>query len=142
MFHSTITHICLITALGCAAPVTAAAADLTVVVAGLKNDEGSVRVGLFHDPTSFPKTFSVGQAVAAKADNVSVTFKDLAPGCYAVSAYQDLNGNQKLDTNFVGKPTEPNGFSRNARAKFGPPSFADAQIELASTNQNLTIQVK
>ena len=142
MFHATITHIFLITALGCAASATAAAADLTVVVAGLKNDEGSVRVGLFHDPKSFPKTFSVGQAIAAKADAVSVTFKDLAPGNYAVSAYQDLNGNQKLDTNFVGKPTEPNGFSRNARSTFGPPSFTDAQIELADTNQNLTIQVK
>jgi uncharacterized protein (DUF2141 family) len=142
MFHTATAQIFLITALGCAPTMTAAAADLTVVVAGLKNDEGSVRVGLFHDPKSFPKSFAVGQAIEAKAGSVSVTFEKLSPGNYAVSAYQDINSNKKLDTNFVGKPTEPNGFSRDARGKFGPPSFEDAQIVLAGTNQNITVQVK
>lgn len=142
MFHTATAQIFLITVLVCAPTMTAAAADLTVVVTGLKNDEGSVRVGLFHDPKSFPKSFAVGQAIEAKAGSVRVTFENLSPGNYAVSAYQDINSNKKLDTNFVGKPTEPNGFSRDARGAFGPPSFEDAQIVLAGTNQNITIQVK
>jgi ABC-type glutathione transport system ATPase component len=49
-------------------------------------------------------------------------FKDLAPGTYAVSAYQDLNGNQRLDANMVGMPTEPYGFSRDAKASSARPS--------------------
>jgi len=122
--------------------MTAAAADLTVVVEGLKSAEGSVRVGLFNNPNSFPKSTMAGQAIEARADAVTVTFKDLVPGSYAVSAYQDINSNQKLDTNFVGMPTEPNGFSRDARGKFGPPSFNDARIDLANINQNIRIQVK
>jgi uncharacterized protein (DUF2141 family) len=143
MFHTAIPHIFLLTALVCATTaMTAVAADLTVVVAGLENDEGSVRVGLFHDPNSFPKSFAVGKAIEAKAGSVNVTFDNLSPGNYAVSAYQDINSNKKLDTNFVGKPTEPNGFSQDARGIFGPPSFADAQIVLADTDQNITIQVK
>jgi len=138
----TYARICLIAVIGGLITMTAAAADLTVVVEGLKSAEGSVRVGLFNNPNSFPKSTMAGQAIEARADAVTVTFKDLVPGSYAVSAYQDINSNQKLDTNFVGMPTEPNGFSRDARGKFGPPSFNDARIDLANINQNIRIQVK
>jgi uncharacterized protein (DUF2141 family) len=131
--------------IGSVSALPAVAADLTVIVEDIKTSEGAVRVGLFNNATTFPKAPVIGQAIdakVAKANAASVTFKNIAPGTYAVSAYQDLNGNQKLDKNFVGKPVEPYGFSRNARGMFGPPAFDDARIEIDNKNISITIELK
>lgn len=53
---------------------------------------------------------------------------DLPPGTYAVSCFHDLNNNGKLDTNLFGVPTEPYGFSNNARPKFRAPTWSEAQF--------------
>lgn len=121
---------------------TAYAGDLTVVVENIKSDQGNVRAALFTNAKDFPKTLSSGQFIAAKTGSVSFTFKDLPAGQYAVSTFHDLNGNDKLDTNFVGKPVEPYGFSRDARGTFGPPSFEDAVIEVGESTKTITISVK
>jgi uncharacterized protein (DUF2141 family) len=48
-----------------------------------------------------------------------------------------------LKKNIVGFPTEPIGFSNNARIRFGPPSFDDARIIVESGKTiNLTIQLR
>ena len=53
----------------------------------------------------------------------------------------DLNGNEELDRNLVGIPTEPFGFSRNARGSFGPPDYADMQFEVAGEPVTLDIEL-
>lgn len=118
------------------------AGDLVVVVENIKSDEGNVRAAVFNNATNFTKTPLLGQFVAAKSGTVSITFKDLPTGQYAVSAFQDLNGNDKLDRNFVGKPVEPYGFSRNARGTFGPPLFEDAMIQIDDSVKTVSISVK
>jgi uncharacterized protein (DUF2141 family) len=60
-----------------------------------------------------------------------VRIADVPAGRWAVVAYQDENSNDELDRNFVGIPQENYGFSRDARSKFGPPSFDDAAIEVS-----------
>ena len=42
----------------------------------------------------------------------------------------DVNGNDALDSNIVGMPTEPYGFSNNAQGSFGPPAWQDARFAL------------
>ena len=69
-------------------------------------------------------------------------FAGVIPGKYAISVYHDVNGNQRLDSNMVGIPSEPYGFSRDARGKMGPPSFDDAAFEVGKDNVNLTLRVK
>jgi len=49
----------------------------------------------------------------------------------------DLNGNGELDTNFVGLPQEPYGFSNNATANFGPPKWNDIRFQLDGNNQQI-----
>jgi uncharacterized protein (DUF2141 family) len=123
-------------------PISATAADLTVVVENVKSAEGKVRIGLFNKAEGFPKAVLVGQAAEAKPGPVTFVFKDLAPGAYAVSAYHDINDNKKLDTSFVGMPTEPYGFSGNARAAFGPPKFDEARLALDDKGQRISIELK
>lgn len=124
------------------APVLAAAADLTVIVENVKSAKGAVRVGLFTKAEGFPKAPARGQIAEATAGSVSFMFKDLQPGNYALSALHDVNDNQKLDTNFVGMPTEPYGFSRDARGIFGPPSFTEASIAVDGKDQRIIVQLK
>lgn len=49
----------------------------------------------------------------------------LPPGRYAAAAFQDLDGDGRLTTNFLGIPKEPYGFSGTDN-KFGMPTFAEA----------------
>lgn len=108
-----------LTALMVSGPVLAA--DLTVKLSGIKSTDGSVRVQLFSQADAFPDGAPDQQQVLpASTDGVTATFKDLAPGEYAVGAYHDANDNEKLDANFMGMPTEDVGNSgEKALAKPG-----------------------
>ena len=118
------------------------AGDLVVVVENVKSDEGNVRAAVFNNAKDFTKTRFAGQFIPAKVGSVSLTFKNLPSGQYAISAFHDVNSNEKLDTNFVGKPVEPYGFSRDARGTFGPPSFEDATVQIGETVKTVTFVVK
>lgn len=118
------------------------AGELIVVVDNVKSEQGHVRAALFNNAKSFPKLPFLSQHAAAKAGTVTFTFKNIPPGQYAVSAYHDLNDNEKLDISFVGKPVEPYGFSRNARGTFGPPAFEEAMIVLDDASKTVTFGVK
>ncbi len=131
--------------IGTASAMPAVAADLTVIVEDIKSTEGTIRIGIFNSATTFPKTPVAGQVIdakTAKSSVVSLTFNNLAPGPYAISAYHDINANQKLDKNFVGKPVEPYGFSGNVRGLFGPPAFEDVRLDFASKNVSINIKLK
>lgn len=120
----------------------AQAAELTVVVSGITKAQGQVMVALFNDAAGFPRGKVLnGQMIAATPGQVELIFKDLAPGTYAVSAYQDLNSNQRLDANMVGMPTEPYGFSRDAKGQFGPPKFGDAAIQVGTEAQRIQLKL-
>lgn len=56
--------------------------------------------------------------VDSNAEIVSVQL-DLPAGEYLFSFYHDINNNGKLDTNFLGIPKEPFGFSNYSGS--GPP---------------------
>jgi uncharacterized protein (DUF2141 family) len=75
------------------------------------------------------KTPFVYAIVEVRNDKITHTFS-LPKGEYAVSIYHDLNGNEKLDKNFFGAPTEPYGFSRNFKPFMRAPKFDEVQISL------------
>jgi uncharacterized protein (DUF2141 family) len=68
-------------------------------------------------------------------------FDDIVDGEYAVSAYLDINGNDKLDTGLFGVPEEPIGASNDAPARFGPPSYDDARFDLVEEGIELLIHL-
>ena len=72
-------------------------------------------------------------AVALRANAAmksAVTLTNLDPGRYAIILVHDENGNGKLDTNALGVPTEPYGFSNNVRGFLGPPAFKEAVMQV------------
>ena len=66
-------------------------------------------------------------------------FEDIPPGTYALAVVHDENFNGKLDTNFLGIPTEGYGFSNDATAALGAPSFSAASFSYDGQNLDLTI---
>jgi len=68
-----------------------------------------------------------GEIAPATAERQQVRFSGLAPGRYAVAAFQDLNGNRMLDRSPVGVPVEPYGFS-NGVGRTAPPRFDRAAV--------------
>jgi uncharacterized protein (DUF2141 family) len=69
-----------------------------------------------------------------------VSIGDLPPGKYAISLFHDLDGDAEMDTNFVGFPKEPFGFSA-PMGKFGPPKFDEAAIEFSGENTSVEISL-
>lgn len=120
----------------------AAAADLTVEVRGARSAQGTIAGALFASATGWPKPGVAlqGQFLPA-SDQVVLLFRGLAPGRYAVSVYHDENANAKLDTNPIGIPTEPYGFSRDAQGRMGPPAFDDAALDVQADTA-ITVQLR
>lgn len=119
----------------CSIGLNAWAEDLTVEVQHVTPNAGPVMVAVYDKAQDFPAPDKglVGQAVEAHAESAEAIFHGLAPGRYAVAVYQDLNRNGKLDKNFLGLPTEPYGFSKDARGSLGPPSFEASAVDIPAT---------
>lgn len=116
----------------CLATAAAAAGDLTIEVSGITPGRGKVYIAVYDTPDTFPISGRqrVGQVLEPQDGHLTVHFSDLPPGQYAAAAFQDFNGNGKLDKNFLGIPKEPYGFSQEARGAMGPPTFATAAVTI------------
>ena len=115
--------------------------SLEVKIDNIKSDKGDILIGLYDDGHNFPRKTSDGRVVKASKDGVIVAFHDLKPGPYAISVLHDENSNKDMDQNKIGLPKEGYGFSNNARASFGPPSFDKAKILLFPGQKDTLISI-
>lgn len=118
---------------------------LTVHVSALRNDKGQVGCMLFASADGFPKSPEKAlarQFVPIAKTEATCVFPGVGAGTYAVVAMHDENGNGKLDTNFLGIPTEGVGASRDARGRLGPPSFADAAFRTPGGSVEIPIVIR
>jgi uncharacterized protein (DUF2141 family) len=114
--------------------------NLEVTVSDIKVVKGSIRLALYSNADDFMKKHKAVREVAVSGNTVKVVFENLQPGEYAISCFHDVNDNKKLDSNFMGIPREPYGFSNNARGMFGPPGFDDARF-MVNGNTVITIRL-
>ena len=116
-----------------AASAIATAHELKVEVLNARSNNGYVAAAVYGDGEAWLQDGRAVQvARVAAADKAVLVFSNLPAGRYAVSVFHDENGNGKLDKNVMGIPTERYGFSRDARGTMGPPSFADAAVDVDS----------
>jgi uncharacterized protein (DUF2141 family) len=113
---------------------------------GFKNEKGTARVAFFLDARAWPDGDSsiFATAVVPISDGQAfAVFEEVPAGPFAVSVFHDEDSDGELDSVALGIPSEAYGFSGNARDIFGPPSFKEAQIELAAGEaKQITIRVK
>lgn len=120
----------------------AQAAELTVEVTGLKSAKGQVMLAVYNKSESFLKQPFKVAAVNAQADKVRLLVADLPAGDYALSVFQDENSNGKLDSNPIGMPVEPYGFSNDVAGNYGPPSFAQAVVQVPDAGKLISIKLR
>ncbi|RUT69166.1 DUF2141 domain-containing protein [Flavobacterium cupreum] len=112
--------------------------NLTVSVSGLKNNKGTVKVGLYNSDETFLKTTYKSVVSEIKNNEATVTFTGIPKGEYGISTYHDENNNGKLDKNMMGIPSEDYASSNNAKGFMGPPSYKDAKF---TANKNSKIDI-
>lgn len=129
---------------------------LTVSLTGIAQSTGDIRIALFNSRQQFD-AFDPRKPESVNADvyqsvSVAVTaanraqfvheFKDVVPGKYSIGAFHDLNGNKILDSNFLGLPSEPYGFSRDGRRRLSLPPYESVEIQVDSDNTRFQFRVR
>jgi uncharacterized protein (DUF2141 family) len=96
-------------------------------------------VAVFKDKSDWLK--KPFRQVVLPTDKTAQTVTVAMPhGTYAVSIFQDTNGNGKLDQNFLGIPREPFGFGNNYKP-LGKPDFEKAAVHHSPTSRPAAIKL-
>lgn len=115
---------------------------LEIKMEGLIPEKGTIRIGLYNSAAAFQDEDNPNHAqivpVGKNATQI-IRFEGLPGGKYLVAAYQDVNGNKKIDKNFLGIPTEAYAFSNDVFPKWKSPSFQEAAIKLEKPFESISL---
>lgn len=116
-----------------------------VKVLSIKNSTGTVACALFESPVGFPAEYlhfaTNIVVIKIRKSQAICDFEDIPQGTYALAVVHDENMNGKLDTNWLGIPTEGYGFSNDAKGMLGAPLFSDASFPYDGQNLDMTISL-
>ena len=119
------------------------AGELCIEIDGIKDLKGTIRTVIVDSKDGFDGGASpVGAFVLpAHSTTMGVCVNGLNEGEYALRIMHDVDGDEELDTNLLGMPSEPWGTSNNAKGSFGPPKWEDARFELGASSLTQNIQL-
>jgi uncharacterized protein (DUF2141 family) len=116
-----------------------------VKILDIRNSTGAVACALFESRAGFPTEYLHSatniMVIKVRDKQARCDFEDIPPGTYALAIVHDENMNGKLDVNWLGVPTEGYGFSNDARALLGAPSFSAASFPYDGRNLDMTINL-
>ena len=120
--------------------------SLNITITNIENGSGTLYVAILNSDKNWLKSDTdalpfrdVAQPIT-NTDDLVINVGGLPPGEYAVSVFQDIDGNTELDTNFIGYPKEPFGFSA-PMGKFGPPDFSEAAITISGGTSSVEVSL-
>ena len=116
-----------------------------VKILNIRNSTGTVACALFESPEGFPHEYlhfaTNIMIIKIRKSQARCDFEDIPPGTYAMAVVHDENMNGKLDTNWMGIPTEGYGFSNDARGVLGAPTFSAASFAYDGGSLHLTMSM-
>ncbi|MCX6351629.1 MAG: DUF2141 domain-containing protein [Bacteroidetes bacterium] len=118
--------------------------NLLITFTGLADTKSAIIVSLYKPGAKFPSKKGAFRRIKLTLNgeaSPTLTVKDLPYGSYAVSCYQDLDGNDIMTTNFMHIPKEPTGFSNNAKHGMFPPSFDDSKFNYSEKEFKQSIKL-
>ena len=116
-----------------------------IKILNIRNSTGTIACALFESPDGFPTEYlryaTSMMAIEIRDTQARCDFVAIPPGTYALAVIHDENRNGKLDTNWLGVPTEGYGFSSDAKATLTAPSFSAAKFPHDGGILDLTISL-
>ena len=109
---------------------------LKIQVIGLKSNKGKILLQIFSEKDE-PL---IGKTATIRNKECNILIPNLKEGKYSIRYFHDENGNDKLDTNWLGLPKEGYGFSNNATSMFGTPSIKD-RLFIVKSNKNIVLKI-
>lgn len=120
------------------------ATRLFVNVEGVRSSQGLIAVTLYPDDShrflARRGSLYVGR-VPARAGTTRVCIHLPAPGTWAIAVYHDADGNRRFNRTGLGLPAEGYGFSNNAPALLGLPSFRRVRLAVPRTDMATSISL-
>ena len=117
-----------------------------VKILNIRNSTGTVACALFESVEGFPTEYlrmaTNVMVIKIRKDQARCDFEDIPPGTYAMAVVHDENMNGKLDTNWLGLPTEGYGFSNDATGLLGAPTFFAASFPYNGQTVELTMSLR
>ena len=117
---------------------------IVVKLQGFENSKGKAVALLFRSEDGFAKKESKAHRRLERivsGGKAQLEFSGVPLGVYAVWTYHDANNNGRMDTNFIGIPTEKVAVSNNATGFMGPPSWNDAKFRHAKRRSGIRLKM-
>jgi uncharacterized protein (DUF2141 family) len=111
---------------------SAAAADITITVQGIRNNTGKIAALAFVNVDGFPDRVALAKAqsqVNARKGAVTLVLKNVPAGKVALTILHDEDGDGKLKRNIIGIPQEGVGMTGKPLGNRAP-RFEEAVIEI------------
>ena len=119
------------------------AGELTVVITDIRESQGTLMVSVANSDAAWNNQAKpiAAQKVTATKGEMTLKFGDLPAGQYAVQVMHDANDNNKLDSNFLGIPSEGYGFSNNPNV-MRKAHFDESRFEVGAEARTVTIRLR
>lgn len=105
-------------------------AQISLKVFGIEEVVGQICFAVYQSEEDYKESENQFMAECIPVDSISFQYviKDVPFGTYVISLFHDEDENEELNTNWIGMPREPFGFSNDAKGRMGPPKFEDASF--------------
>lgn len=143
--HSIPVSVVLLLLFSCIPGSLFAASGVAVTVNRVRPGKGVVRIALVNKAQflmrkKLKEPLQKG-IVKPLGESVQFTFKDVAPGDYAVQVLQDFDENGNMTNNWLGLPQEPWGMSNNPTIRFGPPKWERAKFTVTESSEVVKVNL-
>jgi len=119
------------------------AGELTVTITDIRESQGTLLISVVDSDAGWNNQAKpvAAQKMAAAKGEMTFKFGNLPAGRYAVQVMHDQNDNGKLDSNFLGIPSEGYGFSNNPNV-MRKAHFDEARFEVGAEAKAITIRLR
>jgi uncharacterized protein (DUF2141 family) len=114
--------------------------NTTIEINGVTVNGGLVYVAVYTNENDYKNETAFTQFILQPNNTVLTYSLDLPEGEYVVSAYQDKNGDQKLNSGLFGIPSEPVGMT-NYSLRGAPGGFKKLKVSVNKNSAKLIVKI-
>lgn len=111
---------------------------LNIKIEKINTLDGEIYIGIFTEDNFLMQPVR-SSGTETNAGTATAVIENLDYGTYAVSAYQDVNGNQKLDMDDYGRPTEPWVISGSSASLI--PIWIESKFDFVNEKQTVKLKI-